>query len=66
MTVPRIHRVYLQQYVRSLSKVLLLYNKLEIQREAEMTNILGTLNDIIIFYQSDRCLADLRHWFSKR
>jgi hypothetical protein len=61
MTVPRIHRVYLQQYVRSLSKVLLLYNKLEIQREAEMTNILGTLNDIIIFYQSDRCLADLRH-----
>lgn len=61
MAVPRIHRVYLQQYVRSLSKVLLLYNKLEIQREAEMTNILGTLNDIIIFYQSDRCLADLRH-----
>jgi hypothetical protein len=61
MAVPRIHRVYLQQYVRSLSKVLLLYNKLEIQREAEMTNILGTLNNIIIFYQSDRCLADLRH-----
>ena len=61
MAVPRIHRVYLQQYVRSLSKVLLLYNKLEIQWEAEMTNILGTLNDIIIFYQSDRCLADLRH-----
>lgn len=61
MTVPRIHGVYLQQYVRSLSKVLLLYNKLEIQREAEMTNILGTLNDIIIFYQLDRCLADLRH-----
>jgi hypothetical protein len=61
MAVPRIHRVYLQQYVRSLSKVLLLYNKLEIQWEAEMTNILGTLDDIIIFYQSDRCLADLRH-----
>jgi len=66
MAVPRINRIYLEQNVRPLSEILLLNNELEIKRETEMTNIFGALNDIIVFNQSDRCLADLCHWFSKR
>ena len=65
MAIPRIHRVHLEQNVGPTSEVLLLNNELKIQREAKMTNVLGTLYDIIIFYQSYRCFTDLCDRFSK-
>ena len=66
MAVPGINWIYLEQNVRPLSKILLFNYELEVKREAEMTNIFGALYDIFVFNQSDRCLADLRHWFSTR
>jgi hypothetical protein len=63
MAVPIIHRVHLKQNVGPASEVLLPNNKLEIQREAEMTNVLCTLYNVIIFYQSNRCLTDLGNRF---
>ena len=59
IAAPTVKRVHLKQQVRPIVHVLVFHKELEIEREAEVADILCAFDLILVFYQINSCLANL-------